>query len=183
MINCALFEPDIPQNAGAVLRIGACFGVPIHIIHPCGFVLTDRSLKRAGLDYLSRASIIEHADFSAFDGWRRGAGRRLVALSAHAATALPAFAFRPDDAILLGRETSGLSEEARSAADAIVRIPIRPGNRSLNMAVAAGLGLFEALRQTGALPVDEYNDPPRHASLDRIAGRDIAGAEKSKGSQ
>ena len=183
MINCALFEPDIPQNAGAVLRIGACFGVPIHIIHPCGFVLTDRSLKRAGLDYLSRAAIMEHADLCAFDGWRRASGRRLVALSAHAAKALPAFAFRADDAILLGRETSGLSEAARAAADAIVRIPIRPGNRSLNMAVAAGLGLFEALRQTGGLSDDKFDHPLRCASLGRIAGRDIAGSERSRRSQ
>jgi tRNA (cytidine/uridine-2'-O-)-methyltransferase len=151
MIDCALFEPDIPQNAGAILRLGACFGVPVHIIHPAGFALSDRNLKRAGLDYLSRADLIEHADWSAFEAWRGTEARRLIALSARGNERLPDFAFRADDVLLLGRESAGLAGHVLGAADALVKIPMRPGNRSLNMATAASIAVFEALRQTAQL--------------------------------
>jgi len=160
MIGCALFEPDIPQNAGAILRLGACFGIPVHIVHPCGFVLSDRNLKRAGLDYLSRAAMIEHADWAAFAAWRRAAGRRLVALSAHAADRLPDFVFRKDDVILLGRETTGLPQHVIAEADAALKIPIRPANRSLNVATAGAIGIFEALRQLGDLHYSQEGGPP-----------------------
>jgi len=152
MIDCALFEPDIPQNAGSILRMGACFGVPVHIIHPCGFAITDRKLKRAGLDYLSRAAIIEHADWAAFAAWRRSEGRRLVAFSAQGLERVPGFSFRAGDVLLLGRESAGLPDQVKSEAAAILRIPIRPGNHSLNVATAAAIGVFEALRQTAQLP-------------------------------
>ena len=152
MIDCALFEPDIPGNAGAILRLGACFGAPVHIIHPTGFLLTDRNLRRAGLDYLDRASLVEHTDWLAFETWAKAAGRRIVALSTHGDAPLHSFPFRGDDLLLLGRESAGLPDAVRSAADAVIRIPIRAGNRSLNVALAAGIALTEALRQTAQLP-------------------------------
>jgi tRNA (cytidine/uridine-2'-O-)-methyltransferase len=152
MIDCALFEPDIPQNTGAIMRLGACFGVPVHIVHPAGFALADKNFKRAGMDYLSRADLIEHRDWEAFETWRRASGRRLIALSTHGSQPLLGFAFRPDDVLLFGRESAGLPAEMVAAADAVVKIPIVGGNRSLNVAVAASIAVFEALRQTGQLP-------------------------------
>lgn len=152
MIDCALFEPDIPQNAGAILRLGACLGAPVHIIHPAGFALSDRNLRRAGLDYLSRAELIQHDDWPSFEAWRRSAARRLIALSTRGSVALHDHSFRFDDILLFGRESAGLTDEAAGAADAVLRIPIRPGNRSLNVAVAAGIALAEALRQTAQMP-------------------------------
>jgi len=151
MIECALFEPDIPQNAGSVLRLGACLGVPVHIIHPAGFVLSDSNFKRAGLDYLSRADLIEHADWAAFEGWR-GQNGRVVAFSTKGRERLESFRFHKDDVLLFGRESAGLPAKIFDSADATVRIPLRPENRSLNVAVAAAIAAFEALRQTGQLP-------------------------------
>ena len=152
VIDCALFEPDIPQNAGAILRLGACLGVPVHVIHPTGFAISDRNLRRAGLDYLSRAELIQHDDWPSFEAWRRNAGRPLIALSTHGCVALHDHAFRSDDILLFGRESAGLLDAATDAADAVLRIPIRPGNRSLNVAVAAAIAIAEALRQTAQLP-------------------------------
>jgi tRNA (cytidine/uridine-2'-O-)-methyltransferase len=152
MIDCALFEPDIPQNTGAIMRLGACFGVPIHIVHPAGFALTDKNFKRAGMDYLSRADLIEHSDWRAFAAWRAASGRRLIAFSTHGAQPLPSFAFRPDDVLLFGRESAGLPDAVTGSADAVLKIPIVGGNRSLNIASAASIAIFEALRQTGQLP-------------------------------
>lgn len=152
MIDCALFEPDIPQNTGTMLRLGACFGVPIHIIHPAGFALTDRNLQRAGLDYLPRSVMREHDHWPAFRQWQSSAGRRLIALSTRGAEDLFRFAFHPDDVILLGRESAGLPDAVLADAVAVLRIPLRPGNRSLNMAVAGAISVAEALRQTGQFP-------------------------------
>ncbi len=152
MIDCALFEPDIAGNAGAILRLGACFGVTVHIIHPAGFALTDRNLRRAGLDYLDRASLVEHANWDAFQTWRHTSQRRAVALSTHGDAVLHDFRFRSDDVVLLGRESAGLPLSVRQAADAVLRIPIRPGNRSLNVAQAAAIAVTEALRQTAQMP-------------------------------
>ena len=152
MIDCALFEPDIPQNAGTILRLGACLGVPIHIIHPAGFSLSDSNFKRAGLDYLSRADLIEHTDWAAFEKWRGQNRRRIVAFSTKGHERLEDFRFSVDDVLLFGRESAGLSAEIFGSADATVRIPLRPENRSLNVAVAAAIGTFEALRQTRQLP-------------------------------
>jgi len=151
MIECVLFEPDIPQNAGNILRLGACFGVPVHIVHPAGFALTDRNLKRAGLDYLSRASLIEHADWDAFSSWREASGRRLISLSSKGRDRVTDFSFRPDDLLLLGRESAGLPEAVTRSADATLRIPMFAGNRSLNVASAAAIAVYETLRQTGQL--------------------------------
>jgi tRNA (cytidine/uridine-2'-O-)-methyltransferase len=147
----ALFEPDIPQNAGALLRLGACLGVPVDIIEPCGFVLSDRRLKRAGMDYLAAAELKRHESWTSFRAARSG---RLVLLTTRAELAYPGFAFRADDTLLLGRETAGVPAEVHEAADARLRIPLKSGMRSLNVALAAAMVLGEALRQTNAFPQD-----------------------------
>lgn len=148
MIRLALYQPDIAANAGAILRLGACLGVPVHIIHPAGFALSDRTLRRAGMDYLDRAERVEHTDWAAFEKWAEKDGGRLVALTTRGETRLPDFAFRPDDIVLLGRESAGLPDPVLTGADTRLRIPLRDGNRSLNVAVAAGIATAEALRQT-----------------------------------
>ena len=152
MIRLALYQPDIAANAGAILRLGACLGVPIHIIHPAGFALSDRSLRRAGMDYLDRAERVEHTDWTAFETWREGETGRLVALTTRGETRLPDFAFRPDDILLLGRESAGLPEPVLTSADARLRIPLKSGARSLNVAVTTGIATAEALRQTSQFP-------------------------------
>ena len=151
MIACALFEPNIPQNTGAILRLGACFGVPIHIIYPAGFALSDQNLKRAGMDYLSRADLTEHDNWEAFQTSRQKDRRRLVALSTKGRVSVDGYRFEADDILLLGRESAGLPDHVKQGADAVVRIPIRAENRSLNVANAASIAVFEALRQTGQL--------------------------------
>ena len=147
----ALYEPDIPQNTGTILRLGACLGVPVHIIEPAGFPVSDRAFRRAGLDYLDRVKIERHVSFAAFEDWRRTRGRRLVLLTTRAKQAYPAFAFRDGDILLCGRESSGVPDHVHAAADASLRIPMRAGLRSLNIAVALSMVLGEALRQTGRL--------------------------------
>jgi tRNA (cytidine/uridine-2'-O-)-methyltransferase len=148
----ALFEPDIPQNAGAILRLGACLGVAVDIIEPAGFVLGDRRMRRAGMDYLAQGDLLRHDSWAAFAARPRG---RLVLLTTQGALAYHRFAFRPDDTLLFGRESEGVPEAVHRAADARVRIPLRPGLRSLNVALAAALVLGEALRQIGGFPRDE----------------------------
>lgn len=145
----ALYEPDIPQNAGALLRLGACLGVAIDIIEPCGFVLGDRRLKRAGLDYGDRAELRRHRSWERFLAEKRG---RLVLLTTQGTLLYHRYRFRPDDTLLLGRETAGVPEAVHRAADARLRIPLRAGMRSLNQALAAAIALGEALRQTGQFP-------------------------------
>lgn len=152
VIRLALYQPDIAANAGTILRLGACLGVPVHIIHPAGFALSDRTLRRAGMDYLDRAERVEHADWAAFETWAEKDGGRLVALTTRGKTRLPDFAFMPDDILLLGRESAGLPDPVLAGADARLRIPLRTGTRSLNIAVAAGIATAEALRQTGQFP-------------------------------
>jgi tRNA (cytidine/uridine-2'-O-)-methyltransferase len=147
----ALYQPDIPQNAGAVLRLGACLGAPVDIIGPCGFVLSDRRLKRAGMDYIDAAQIARHESWASFAAIARG---RLVLLTTKGDQVYHRFAFRADDTLLLGRETAGVPDDVHRACDARLRIPLMPGQRSLNLAVAAALVLGEALRQTDGLPRD-----------------------------
>jgi tRNA (cytidine/uridine-2'-O-)-methyltransferase len=152
MIQLALYQPDIPQNAGTILRLGACLGLAVHIIHPASFALTDRNLRRAGMDYLDRASLSEHDDWAAFEAWRKGSGHRLIALTTKASAPYHAFAFRPGDVLLLGRESAGLPDAVHAAADARLAIPVADGTRSLNVAVAAGIVAAEALRQLDGFP-------------------------------
>ena len=149
-LHIALFEPDIPQNTGAVLRTAACLGVPVHVIEPCGFVMTDTRLKRAGMDYLDHLELTRHASWSAFRA--AAPGGRLVLLTTKGAEGLPGFAFRPGDVLLFGRESAGVPEEVHAAADARLRIPMAPGTRSLNLATSAAMVLALALNQLGAWP-------------------------------
>ena len=148
----ALFEPDIPQNTGTILRLAACLGVAVDLVEPLGFALTGEKFRRAGLDYWERAALMRHASFAAFDAARLAAGRRLVLLSTKAATPYTGFAFRGGDTLLLGRESSGVPAAVAAAADTALCIPLVAGRRSLNVAVAAAMVLGEALRQTGGFP-------------------------------
>lgn len=146
----ALFEPDIPQNTGAMLRLAACLGVGVDIIEPCGFVWSEPKLRRAGMDYLDQVDLRRHSSWAAFQATR--APGRLVLLTTRGDTALPCFTFRPDDTLLVGRESAGVPTAIHDGADARVLIPMAPGLRSLNVALAAALALGEALRQTGQWP-------------------------------
>ena len=152
MPRLALFQPDIPQNAGTMLRMAACLGVPVEIVEPAGFDVSDRNLRRAGLDYLGSVTINRHASWRAFEDWRRSEGRRLVVATTKAAVRHLDFAFGPEDVILVGRESAGVPDEVHEAADARVVVPMQEGLRSLNVAVAAAMILGEALRQTGTFP-------------------------------
>ncbi|HEY3814068.1 MAG TPA: tRNA (cytidine(34)-2'-O)-methyltransferase [Caulobacteraceae bacterium] len=147
----ALFQPDIPQNLGASIRLAACLGVPLDVIEPCGFPLSDRSLKRAALDYADQAEVTRHDSWSGFLANR--VPGRLVLLTTRGATRLDAFRFEAPDTLLLGRESAGVPDEVHARADARVVIPIRAETRSLNLVTAAALALGEALRQTGGWPV------------------------------
>ena len=148
----ALFEPDIPQNTGTLLRTAACLGVPVDLIEPCGFVFGDRRLRRAGMDYLDGVELCRHPSWESFAASRAGVGTRLILLTVRAETPYGAFRFEGGDVLLVGRETAGVPEAVRAAADACVRVPMAPGMRSLNVAVAAAMVLGEALRQAGVFP-------------------------------
>jgi len=148
----ALYQPDIPQNTGTMLRLAACLGVAVDVIGPTGFDLSDRALKRAGLDYLDAVEIARHVSFAAFDLARRDRGARLVLITTRGAVPYTAFTFAPQDILMAGRESAGVPESVHQAADIGLTIPMRSGLRSLNVAVAAAMVLGEALRQTGGFP-------------------------------
>jgi len=148
----ALYQPDIAQNAGTLARAAACFGVPLHIIEPAGFPVGDAGFRRAGMDYLDRAAIHRHPSFSGFETWRSETGCRLVLCTTRGATVYTDFAFAPSDVLLLGRESAGVPEEVHAAADARIIIPLAPGARSLNVALAGAMILGEAMRQIGGFP-------------------------------
>lgn len=143
----ALYQPDIPQNTGTLLRLAACLGVGVDIIGPTGFDMSDRSLRRAALDYLPFADISRHTSWQSY--LKDRAPGRLVLLSSRGATNYVRVRFEPSDTLLLGRESAGVPDAVRTVADATVRIPMRPQLRSLNVAVAGAMVLGEALRQTG----------------------------------
>jgi tRNA (cytidine/uridine-2'-O-)-methyltransferase len=148
----ALYQPDIPQNTGAILRLAACLGVAVDVIEPCGFVFDDRKLRRAGMDYLKLVAMRRHGSWDGFLA-ARGPGR-LVLLTTRGDTPYQRFRFRPEDTLILGRESAGVPPEVHAAAEARLRIPMVRGARSLNVAVAAAIVLGEALRQTEALPAE-----------------------------
>lgn len=146
----ALYQPDIPQNAGAMLRLGACFRVPVDIIEPCGFPLDDKKLKRAALDYGGACDIARHASWELYlRDLRAVPEARLILLSTLGSVPYTDFSFRPGDSLMLGRESRGVPDEVHASADAAVRIPIAAEMRSLNVATAAAIVLAEALRQVG----------------------------------
>ena len=148
-MHLALYQPDIPQNTGAILRLAACLDVDVHIIEPSGFDVSDRALRRAGLDYIEHTRITRHASFEAFESWREGSGQRLVLLTTQAKTVYTALGFQSDDILLLGRESAGVPEEVQGIADARIVVPMAEGRRSLNLVTAAAMVLGEGLRQTG----------------------------------
>jgi tRNA (cytidine/uridine-2'-O-)-methyltransferase len=145
----ALFRSDIPGNVGAVLRTCACLGVPLHLIEPLGFPWDDKRVRRASMDYYDHVEITRHADWDTFQAAVPG---RIVLMTARASIAITEARFAPDDVLLMGSESTGAPEHVHAAAGLRVRIPIRAGLRSLNVSVAAGIALHEALRQTGGLP-------------------------------
>ena len=147
----ALYQPDIPQNLGAFIRLAACLGTPLDVIEPCGFPVDDRRIRRAAMDYVDFARLQRHASWEAFR--RDRAPGRLVLLTTVGATRLPDARFQADDILLLGRESAGAPPEVHDAADLRIRVPLQKGLRSLNVALAAALVLGEALRQT-----DGYRD-------------------------
>ncbi len=153
----AVYQPDIPGNAGALMRTAACLGVPVDIIGPCGFVFSDKQMRRAGMDYLDKTDMTEHASWQAFQAARPGSGR-LVGLSTKAETDYLQFTFRPDDILLVGRESAGLPDEVHAACDARIRVPMAAGMRSLNVATALAVVLGEALRQSDGFPPSETKD-------------------------
>ena len=145
----ALFQPEIAQNVGAVLRLGACFGVPVDLIEPLGFAWDDRRVRRTAMDYIDAVEVVRHGGF---DDFRTATPGRLILLSTKGTQSPYDFAFDASDTLLLGKESAGVPPEVTAACDAIIRIPIRAEVRSLNLATAAALAMGEALRQTGELP-------------------------------
>jgi len=148
-LTVALYQPDIPQNAGTILRMCACLGLAAAIIEPAGFPASDKHFRRAGMDYLDHVEIARHPHWRAFDAWRRANGRRLVLLTTKASLPYTAFSFARGDILLVGRESAGVPSEVHDAADARLIIPLKPPMRSLNVAVAAAMVAGEAMRQLG----------------------------------
>lgn len=147
----ALYQPDIAQNTGTILRLAACFGLPVDVIEPCGFPFDDRRLRRAGMDYLDQVELTRHSSWAGYCGVR-GPGR-LVLLTTAGDTVFPQVGFEPADTLLLGQESAGVPGEVHDAADLRLRIPMRAGMRSINVALAAAMVLSEALRQTKGFSV------------------------------
>ena len=148
-LRIALYQPDIAGNTGTILRFAACLDMGVDIIEPAGFPLSDRALKRAGMDYLEMAALSRHADWHAFEEWRKAHARRLVLLTTKATIAYTGFAFAAGDILLFGRESAGVTEEVHQAADARLTIPMRAGARSINVALSVAMVAGEALRQLG----------------------------------
>ena len=146
----ALFQPDIPQNTGTILRLCACLNVEAHIIEPAGFPVSDRHFRRAGMDYLDQVRIVRHDSWTEFEQWRHDERLRLVLFSTKGALPYLDHRYANSDILLFGRESAGVPDEVVAAADARLVIPIAPGLRSLNVAMAAAMALGEALRQTGS---------------------------------
>jgi len=143
----ALFQPDIPQNTGTVLRFAACLGLEAHLIEPAGFPATDRAFRRAGMDYLDKVNLVRHASWEEFERWRAGERLRVVLLTTHAAASYLDHRFEPRDILVFGRESSGVPDRVHAAADVRLVVPMQPGLRSLNVAMTCAMVAGEALRQ------------------------------------
>jgi tRNA (cytidine/uridine-2'-O-)-methyltransferase len=155
-MHIALFQPDIPQNTGTILRLCACLDIAAHIIEPAGFPFSDRLFRRAGMDYLDHVSVTRHDSWSKFRDWRTSQGYRLLLFTTKGATNYLDFRYEPSDILLLGRETAGVTDEVVAAADARLVIPVKPGLRSLNVAMATAMAAGEALRQVRNLRALEF---------------------------
>ncbi len=151
----ALYQPDIPQNAGSLLRLSACLDFPVEVIEPCGFLWDEKRMRRAGMDYLDLARCTRHSSWEAFCQSPARAAGRLVLMTTKASTRMDQFHFLPGDIILMGRESSGVPDEVAAFCDQRLRIPLRGGTRSINVAMAAAMAMSEAIRQLGCFPADE----------------------------
>ncbi|MBW9055096.1 tRNA (cytidine(34)-2'-O)-methyltransferase [Rhizobium mesosinicum] len=147
-LRLALYQPDIPGNTGTILRLAACLGFAVDIIEPAGFDISDRNLKRAGMDYLAAAALTRHINWERFEEWRAATGRRLILATTKASQRYTDFAFRPDDILLFGRESAGVPDHVHECADGRILIPMVEGQRSINLAVSAAMVTGEAMRQT-----------------------------------
>jgi tRNA (cytidine/uridine-2'-O-)-methyltransferase len=152
MMHLALYQPDIPQNTGAMLRMAACFGVAVDVIEPTGFVFGEARMRRAGMDYWNRVAIRRFPDWEAFAAERKGAGARLILMTTRGEQVYTDFAFRSGDTIVMGRESAGVPESVHAACDARLRVPMAEGTRSLNVAQTAAIAVAEGLRQIKAFP-------------------------------
>lgn len=161
ILSLALYQPDIPQNVGSLMRTCACLGVPLHVIEPAGFVFDDKKLRRAGMDYTEHAVMQRHTSWTVFQAKRAAEtpDSRLLLLTTKGDADLTAFDFRPGDMLMLGRESAGVPGDVHAAADARLCLPMRPGVRSMNVAVAGAIAVFEALRRLQALPGSERMPP------------------------
>ncbi len=151
-MHLALFQPDIPQNTGTILRLAACFGIPVDVIEPCGFPFSDKGFRRAGLDYLELVNLTTHINWDSFLDNAERQNRRVILLSTKAATSYTGIDYAETDVLLVGRESAGVPDFVHRRADVRVHIPMVPAARSLNVALAAAIVLSEALRQTGGFP-------------------------------
>ena len=145
----ALYQPDIPQNTGTILRLAACLGVEAHLIEPAGFPVSDRAFRRAGMDYLDQVALVRHPSWPAFEGWRRAQGLRLVLFTTHADSSYLDHAYAAGDVLMFGRESAGVPDEVHAAAEVRLKVPIRSDMRSLNVAMTCAMAVGEALRQVG----------------------------------
>ncbi|MFT6659447.1 tRNA (cytidine(34)-2'-O)-methyltransferase [Maritalea sp.] len=147
-ISLALYQPDIPQNAGTLIRLGACLDLQVHLIHPTGFLFTQKSFRRAGMDYLDQVDLLEHKSFDAFNAWRTDENKRLALLTTKSSIPHTQATFSTNDILMVGRESAGVPDDVAEIADLNLRIPMRQDTRSINVAIAASIVLSEALRQT-----------------------------------
>jgi len=147
-LRLALYQPDIPGNTGTILRLAACLGFAVDIIEPAGFDISDRNLKRAGMDYLAAAALTRHVNWERFEEWRAATGRRLILATTKASQRYTDFVFRPDDILLFGRESAGVPDHVHERADGRILIPMVEGQRSINLAVSAAMITGDAMRQT-----------------------------------
>ena len=153
-MHVALYEPDIAQNTGTILRLCACLGLAAHIIEPAGFPVSDRTFRRAGMDYLDQVRLTRHVSWSAFEAWRSAEMVDLALFTTRAATSYLDYRYGPNEVLLFGRESAGVPEAIHAAAGARLTIPMRPGLRSLNVAMACAMVVGEALRQTGGMQIE-----------------------------
>ncbi len=148
----ALYQPDIAPNAGTILRLAACLGLPAHLIEPAGFPTSDRAFRRAGMDYLDQVTLTRHASWAAFEEWRHAEALRLVLFTTRGSQNYLDFGYEPGDVLLFGRESAGVPDDVHAAADARLVVPMRKDFRSINVAVACAMAVGEALRQAGGFP-------------------------------
>ena len=149
MLNLVLYQPDIPQNLGAILRLSACMGATIHVVEPCGFAFDDQKLRRAGMDYMHHARYLRHASWETFLGYRAQHPGQLLLLETDGTSRYDTWRYTPSDYVVLGRESAGTPRELYAQMDATLHIPMRDGVRSLNLAMSAGMLVAEACRQQG----------------------------------